>query len=86
MWFGIEKYSFDPDKIIYGPFRTEEEAWNFIEVQADEEYGIDTKENGWDSKITKDKTCNEIIIENFFISGTDITEFFIFEIDDIRLI
>lgn len=86
MWYGIVKYSFDADKPIYGPFETEDDAWNFIETQVDEEYRIDTEENGWDSKITKNKTCNEITIENIFTSETDVTEFFIFEINNTKLI
>ena len=82
MWYGMTTYSFDADKPVNGPFKTEKEAWEFIESQADEEYKIDTEENGWSSQITKNKNCNEIIIENFFICGTDVTKFFIFEIND----
>ena len=85
MWYGMTKYSFDSDKPICGPFKTEEEAWEYIEKMADEEYRIDTEENGWNAKITKNKTCNEITIKDFFSAGIDVTEFFIFEIDNTKL-
>lgn len=86
MWYGMTRYSFDPEKPICGPFKTEEEAWEYIEKMADEEYRIDVEENGYCSDIKQNKTCNEIVIKNFFASGMiDVTEFFIFEIDNTKL-
>jgi hypothetical protein len=76
----MTKYSFDPSKIVNGPFNTEEEAWDAMESIADEEHRIDTDENGWRTQIIKNKTCGEITIKNFFTAGTDVTEFFLFEI------
>lgn len=81
MWYGMTKYSFDSDKPVCGPFKTAVEAWNYIEKLADEEYRIDVEENEWHSDIKKNKTCGEIVITNFFASGDDVTEFFIFEIN-----
>lgn len=81
MWYCMTKYSFDADKPVFGPFNTAEDAWTYIEKQADEEFRIDMEENGWKTEIVKNKTCGEIVIKNFFVSGTDITEFFIFEIN-----
>lgn len=86
MWYGMTKYSFDSDKPVCGPFETAMEAWKYIEKMADEEYRIDVEENEWCSDIKKDKTCGEIVIKNFFASGDDVTEFFIFEIDNTKLI
>lgn len=82
MWYRMTRYSFSPEKPICGPFKTEEEAWEYIEKMADEEHRIDIEENKWCSDIKKNKTCNEIVIKNFFASGmVDVTEFFIFEIN-----
>lgn len=80
MWYAMTKHSFDPTKSVHGPFKTEDAAWAYIERDADEEYRIDTEENGWETEIKKNRTCNEITIKNFFPSGTDVTEFFLFEI------
>lgn len=80
MWYTITKYSFDNDKIVHGPFKTEKEAWNNMEKRADEEHRIDTEENEWDTEINKNEEIGEIVIKNFFPSGTDVTEFFLFEI------
>lgn len=80
MWYYMTKYSFDPSKPVVGPFDTEEEAWDSMKNIADEEYRIDTEENGWRTQYIKNKDCGEITIKNFFVSHTDITEFFLFEI------
>lgn len=80
MWYIMTRYSFDPTKPIHGPFKTEEQAWARVEQMADEECRIDMEENGWETEIKKNRTCNEIVIKNFFPSGTDVTEFFLFEI------
>ena len=86
MWYGMTKYSFDSEKPICGPFKTEAEAWEYIEKMADEEYRIDVEESEWCSDIKKDKTCGEIVIKNFFTSGdVDVTEFLIFEVDNTKL-
>ena len=53
---------------------------NVMEAAADEEHRIDTEENAWSTEIVKDKICGEITIKNFFTAGTDVTEFFLFEI------
>lgn len=80
MYYGMTKYSFDSDKPVYGPFQTREDAWKCILLMAEEEYRIDTEENDWESDIVKDATSGEITIKNYFWEGTDVTEFFIFEI------
>ena len=87
MIYAMAKYSFDSDKNVFGPFSTHDEAWNYIEKMADKEYRIDTEENGWSTNIEKDKTCYEIIIKNFFEHDVvDTTEFFVFDIDNTKLI
>lgn len=86
MWYALTRYSFDSEKPIAGPFKTEEEAWDFIESQADEEYRIDTEENGWETRMFKDKENGEITLIDYFVSHKDTTEFFIFEIDNTKLI
>ena len=80
MWYYITKYSFDPSKPVFGPWKSEEDAWEDMERMADKEYRIDTDENGWRTRIIKNKECGEIVIKNFFTNHTDVTEFFLFEI------
>lgn len=80
MYYCMTKFSFDPDKNVHGPFATQEDAWQFMEMEADREAKIDIDENGWSTEIVKNKDCGEITITNFFATGTDVTEFFLFEI------
>lgn len=80
MWYYMIKYSFDPSKIVKGPFATEEEAYKNMEDNADNEYNICVEENDWDTEINKDKENGEITIKNFFTSNVDVTEFFTFAI------
>ena len=86
MWYGIVKYSFDSDKNVLGPYKTEEEAWNGIEQSANEEYVISSEVNEWVSEINKDRESGEITITDYFDDRNDITEFFIIEIDNTKLI
>ena len=79
MWYYMTKYSFDPSKPIIGPFDTEDEAWKDMREVATHEYETDL-DNGWNTKIIEDKECGEITIKNLFSAGTDVTEFFLFEI------
>jgi hypothetical protein len=82
MWYVLTKYSFDAEKIVHGPFKTENEAWKQAEHQADEEYRIDTEECGWHTEMVKIKDANEIIITNHLsYDRTDTTEFIVFEIE-----
>ena len=80
MYYAMTKFSFDPQKNVFGPFRTEDEAWDYIEKMADEEYRIDIEEHGWEAHLKKDKDYGEIILEDVFADRTDIMELFIFEI------
>lgn len=78
-WYYMTKYSFDPSKHVIGPFETEDEAWEDMHKIAIKGYEIDL-DNGWDTKIIKDKECGEITIKNFFAADIEVTEFFLFEI------
>ena len=80
MWYYMTKYSFDADKKIMGPFKTREEAWKEMEKVAINEYDIDVSENEWDTELYVDNDAGEITIINYFTTGKDVTEFFIFEI------
>lgn len=86
MWYGMTEHSFDADKPVYGPFKTAVDAWNHIEKLADKEYRIDVEENGWRSDIEKYKNRGVIVIKNFLTFGVNVTEFFVFEIDNTKLI
>ena len=80
MWYHVTKYSFDPTKSVSGPFQTEEEAWNNMEAMMDEEYWIDTEENGWRSYLEKNREAGEIKLLTIFDREDDVTECFIFEL------
>ena len=80
MWYYMTKYSFDSDKPIMGPFKTEEEAWKAMEKVAIHEYDIDINENEWDSELYIDSEAGEITIVTYFDTNKDVTEFFTFEI------
>lgn len=80
MWYYLTKYSFDADKPVTGPFPSEEDGWAAMMAAARQEYKIDTEENGWRTRLIENKECGEIIIKNFFTTGTDVTEFILFEI------
>ena len=80
MYYYLTKYSFDPEKIVHGPFKTEEEAWIAMEADANEECRIAIEENGWDSRLFTDKNNGEITLVDYFVAHEDTTEFFIFEI------
>ena len=78
MYYAMTKFSFDPAKNVFGPFKTEDEAWNYIEKMADEQYRIDTEECGWEAYLRKDKDSLEIILEDVFGDRSEIMEFFVF--------
>lgn len=79
MWYYMTKYSFDAEKPIVGPFKTREEAWKEMEKVSINEYNTDI-ENGWNTELYVDNDAGEITIINYFDTGNDVTEFFIFEI------
>lgn len=80
MWYYMTKYSFDSEKKIMGPFKTREEAWKEMEKAAINEYDIDVSENEFDTELYVDNEAGEVTIINYFTTGKDVTEFFIFEI------
>ena len=80
MWYYMTKYSFDSSKPVFGPFETEEEAYEKMSVDAQKEYDIDVNENEWETDIYVDSEAGEITITNYFDKDKDITEFFTFEI------
>lgn len=84
MWYYMVKYSFDPTKIVNGPFKTEEEAYQKMLEDAQKEHNIDVNENSngdeWETEFYVDDQSGEITIVNYFGTNKDVTEFFIFEI------
>ena len=80
MWYYMTKYSFDSDKHVFGPFLTEEVAYEKMSADAQKEYDIDVNENGFDTDVYVDSEAGEIIITNHFYDRCDVTEFFTFEI------
>ena len=80
MWYYMTKYSFDSNKPVFGPFETEEEAYEKMSADAQKEYDIDVNENGFDTDVYVDGEAGEITITNCFNDHKDVTEFFTFEI------
>ena len=66
MWYGMCRFSLEPFKNIFGPFKTQREAWDYIENAADNEYNEDLEEYEIESTIEKDKDFCEITIETIF--------------------
>lgn len=80
MWYYLVRYSFDADKPVFGPFNTEEEAWDAALADAQKEFDIDQNESGWDSDMSEYEEYGEIILVNHFTDRDDTTEYLIFEI------
>ena len=80
MWYYLVRYSFDADKPVFGPFNTEEEAWNAALDAAQKEFDIDQNENEWDSDMLEYKEHGEIVLVNHFSDRDDTTEYLIFEL------
>lgn len=83
MFYIIAKFSFDSTKNVFGPYKTEDIAWKVMENMADKEYQISLEENpSRTHKIFKEKDALEIAIRSeHCMFPTDITEFFIIEIE-----
>lgn len=81
MWYYMTKYSFDSSKPVVGPFQTEAEAYEKMQIAAQKEYDIDVNENEWDTEISVDSEAGEITLVNYFDTDKDVTEFFTFEIE-----
>ena len=81
MWYYMTKYSFNAYKHVDGPFNNEEEAWNAMLNDAKEEYRIDTEENKYRTQLIKNKDYGEITLINLFAHRTNVTNFFLFEIN-----
>jgi hypothetical protein len=84
MFYGMTKFSFDPSKNVFGPFDSFEEAWDYINKMADEEYDRDVSENSLETKIEKDEDAGEITITNFHSWGNDVMELFVFDMENCR--
>lgn len=80
MWYYLVRYSFDADKPVFGPFNTDEEAWEAALGAAQKEFDIDQNENEWDSDMSEYEEYREIVLVNHFSDRDDTTEFLIFEI------
>ena len=80
MWYYMTKYSFDSSKPVAGPFKTQKEAYEKMQIVAMKEYDIDVNENEWQTEIYVDSEAGEITIVNYFGTNKDVTEFFTFEI------
>ena len=80
MWYYLVRYSFDAEKPVFGPFNTEEEAWDAALADAQKEFDIDQNENEWDSDMSEYEEYGEIVLVNHFADRDDTTEYLIFEL------
>ena len=80
MWYYLVRYSFDAEKPVFGPFNTEEEAWEAALTSAQKEFDIDQNENEWDSDMSEYEEYREIVLVNHFTDRDDTTEYLIFEL------
>lgn len=80
MWYYLVRYSFDAEKPVFGPFNTEEEAWEAALASAQKEFDIDQNENEWDSDMSEYEEYREIVLVNHFADRDDTTEYLIFEL------
>ena len=62
MWYYLVRYSFDPEKPVFGPFNTKEEAWKAALTAAQKEFDIDQDENEWDSDMSEYEEYGEIVL------------------------
>ena len=80
MWYYLVRYSFDADKPVFGPFDTEEDAWEAALESAQKEFDIDQNENEWDCDMSEYEEYREIVLVNHFDDRDDTTEYLIFEL------
>lgn len=80
MWYYLVRYSFDPTKQVFGPFDTEEDAWEAALADAQKEFDIDTNENEYDSDMSEYEEYGEIVLVNHFDDRSDTTEYILFEL------
>lgn len=77
MYYYLTTFSFDDEKSLTGPFSSYDEAWEAVSKAADEEYRIDTEENGYETQIDKRYDEGKIVLLNRFDDRDDKTEWFI---------
>ena len=80
MWYYLIRYSFDAEKPVFGPFESQEDAWQAALDSAQKEFDIDRNENEWDSDMSEYEEYGEIVLVNHFYDRDDTTEYIIFEI------
>ena len=80
MWYYLVRYSFDPTKSVFGPFDTEEDAWEAALADAQKEFDIDQNENEYDSDMSEYEEYGEIVLVNHFDDRSDTTEYILFEL------
>ena len=79
MWYYLVRYSFDATKPVFGPFKTESEAWEAALADARKEFKIDEEENEWNCDITEYEDIGAIVLTDQFTDREDTTEWLVFE-------
>ena len=81
MFYYLVRYSFDATKPVFGPFKTESEAWEAALVDARKEFKIDEEENEWNCDMSEYEDFGEIVLTNHFTDRDDTTEWLVFEME-----
>lgn len=74
MLFFVATYSFDSDRPVWGPFKDSTSCWEAMKKNAEEEFRIDTEENGWVTEPLRMQEDEGIIeLRNAFSDHEDVT-------------
>lgn len=74
MYYYMTTYNFDSDRPVAGPYKTEDECWEAMKLDAEKEFRIDTEENGWDTDpLELNRDAGIIVLNNNFSDHVDTT-------------
>ena len=79
MFYYLVRYSFDSSKPVFGPFKTEAEAWNAALADAKNECRISKEEDKRDCDMMEYEDFGEIVLVDHFTDRDDTTEYIVFE-------
>ena len=74
MYYYMTTYNFDGDRPVAGPYKTGDECWEAMKLDAEKEFRIDTEENGWDTDpLELNRDAGIIVLNNNFSDHVDTT-------------
>ena len=72
----------DGDRLLSGPYSSEEECWNAMLKNAKRELRIDTEENGYECEFETVPECGRITLTNHVNGHSNVTNWYTIEIPD----